>query len=86
MKYYSIKNEIMPFAATWMDLKSIILSEVSQIKTNIIWHHIYIESKRWYKWPYLQNRNRLIATENKLMVTKGNSEGEGKRDKLQVWD
>ena len=36
MKYYSIKNEIMPFAATWMDLKSIILSEVSQIKTNII--------------------------------------------------
>ena len=35
MKYYSIKNEIMPFAATWMDLKMIILSEVSQIKTNI---------------------------------------------------
>ena len=24
------KNEIMPFAATWMDLKMIILSEVSQ--------------------------------------------------------
>ena len=24
------KNEIMPFAATWMDLKFIILSEVSQ--------------------------------------------------------
>ena len=30
MEYYSgIKNEIMPFAATWMDL-DIILSEVSQ--------------------------------------------------------
>ena len=30
------KNEIMPFAATWMDIEIIILSEVSQTKTNII--------------------------------------------------
>ena len=32
MEYYSAikKNEIMPFAATWMDLEMIILSEVSQ--------------------------------------------------------
>ena len=37
-EYYSVikKNEIMLFAATWMDLKIIILSEVSQTKTNII--------------------------------------------------
>ena len=32
MEYYSAikKNEIMPFAATWMQLQIIILSEVSQ--------------------------------------------------------
>ena len=32
------KNEILPFAATWLDLDHIILSEVSQTKTNIIYH------------------------------------------------
>ena len=30
-----IKNEILSFAATWMDIDNIILSEVSQTKTNI---------------------------------------------------
>ena len=32
MEYYSAikKNKIMPFAATWMDIWNIILSEVSQ--------------------------------------------------------
>ena len=46
MEYYSAikKNEIMLFAAKWMDLEIITLSEVRQRKTNIIWYHSYVES------------------------------------------
>ena len=35
MEYYSAvkKNKVMPFAATWMQLETIILSEVSQTNT-----------------------------------------------------
>ena len=34
MEYYSVikKKEAVPFAATWMDLKGIMLSEISQTK------------------------------------------------------
>ena len=50
VEYYSVikKNEIMPFAATWMDLEIITLSEVNQKKTNTIWYHLYVESKIWH--------------------------------------
>ena len=40
------KNEIMPFAAKWMDLGIIILSEISQTKINIMWYYIYVESNK----------------------------------------
>ena len=31
--------------------------------------------KKWYKWTYLQSRNRLTDVENKLVVTKGEGGG-----------
>ena len=52
-----------------MDLKMIILSEVSQTKTNIIWYRLYVECKQ-------NDTNELIYKtetdlEKGLMVTSG---------------
>ena len=53
------KNEIMPFAAIWMNIDIIILSEVSQkkkISYNIIYHIYDIN----YMWNLNYNSNELI--------------------------
>ena len=30
----------------------------------------YVESKKWYKWTYSQNKSRVTDVENKLMDTR----------------
>ena len=47
MEYYSAikKNEIMSFAATWMDLEIIILSEVSEIERQIYYAEFFNQSQ-----------------------------------------
>ena len=44
MEYYTAvkKNEIMPFAATWMNLEIIMLSEINQTEKDK--YHLYVES------------------------------------------
>ena len=61
------KNKTMPSAATWMDLEIVILSQVSQRKTDIVWYHLYMQSK---KNELIYKTNRLTNIENKLMVIK----------------
>ena len=73
MEYYLVikKNKIMSYAAIWMDLEIIILSEVVQ-KEKDKYHIISLnmESTMWHKWTYLRNRNRLSDIEHKLVVAK----------------
>ena len=83
MEYYSAikNNEILLFAATWMDLENIIFGQVreSQIPCNVyyIWNLKVVQMN-----IYIQNIIRLTGIVNKFIVTQG--EG-GQRDKLWVW-
>ena len=66
MEYFLVikNNEIMPFAATRMDLESVILSEVSQMK-NIV---LNLKRNDTNEFIYKQKDRDL---ENKLMVAEG---------------
>ena len=42
------------------------------------WHRLEVESKKkWYRWTYLQNRNRLTDFNKELTVAGGNHSGMG---------
>ena len=71
VEYHSFlwKNEIMPFAATWMDLEMVILSAANQTKTNIILYHLYVESKKMVqRYLFIKQTHRH---RKQIMVTKG---------------
>ena len=64
MEYLTIqplkKNEVMPFAATWMKLEILILSKVSETERQILYDIIYMWNLMYdTNEPTLQNRNRL---------------------------
>ena len=44
---------------------------------NTIWHHLYVASKMWHQRTHLQNRIRLIAMEDRLVVAKRDGGGMG---------
>ena len=77
MEYYSAikKNEIIPFAATWMDLEIIILSEVSQTekdKYNMISFICGISNI--IQMNFFTKQTGFINLEKKCMITKGEGE------------
>ena len=85
VEYYSTikKNEIVSFETTWMNLEIIILSEVRQRKIDIIWYHLYVESKTNELTYKTEKLISIKMVKKKLMVTKGKG-GEG-GNKLGVW-
>ena len=69
------KNELMLFAATWMDLEIIILSEVSQTKTNIVWYCLYVESKKNDTENLFTKQKSTHGHRKQIYGTKGEREG-----------
>ena len=65
-----------------MELESIMLSEITQTKTNTVWYHLYVESKKYNQIVNIAKRNGLTDMENKLVVT--SRESEKKRGKTGV--
>ena len=72
LEYYSTikRNEIESFVEIWMDLQTIIQSEVSQKEKKYINAYVW-NLEKWYRWSYLQDRNRDTDIENKYMDTVG---------------
>ena len=66
----AVLYEIMPFAATWVQVETVILTEVSQ-KQIAKYHMISPLSKIWHKRTNLQSRNRLTDIEDKLVSASG---------------
>jgi len=49
-------------------------------------YHLYVESKIWHKWNYLQNRNKLMDMENRPVVANGEGKGVGWTGSLGLVD
>nr|KAF6285915.1 hypothetical protein mMyoMyo1_009474 [Myotis myotis] len=83
MEYYAgiKKKELLPFATAWMDLESIMLSKISQLrKIHITCSHSFVEYNEQHKLMN-KNRSRDIEPSNRLsnLREKAGEGGEGKR-------
>ena len=77
MEYYSAIKKIKPFAATWMKLETLILSELSQKEKDK--HHmiLLISGILYMAQMNLSTEKKLMDSENRLVVAKREGDGPG---------
>ena len=88
MEYYSAikKNKIMPFAATWMELETLIRSEVSQ-KEKDKYHMLSLVSRIYYRAQMnLSTEKKIMDMEKRLVVARREGEGLGRTRNLVLID
>ena len=64
------KHGIPAIATARMDFEDIMLSEISQRRTNTVWPDLYVKSEK----------SKLTDTENRLVVARGGGWGVGELD------
>ena len=83
MEYYAAerKKEFLPFVTAWMELESIILSEVSHVVKDKYHMISPISGTESTKQRSKQNGTRDMEIKNKLTATRGEGEGDNGRKK-----
>ena len=77
------KNDILPFATTWMDLESTILNEISQIETNTVSYHLHVGSKKYNKLVNITKKKHTYSYREQIS---GYQWDEGRRRNSGVRD
>ena len=85
MEYVSHEDEWN--FAIYNNMEGIKLGEISQKKRNSVCFDLYVESKKneTNEWIY-QIQNRLISTENKLVITSGEKDRRGENRRRELRD
>ena len=69
-----------------MEVGTLILSDMSERAKQIPYDITYICNNMWHKWNYLQERNKLMDLENRLVIVKREGKGLGGTGSLGLVD
>ena len=69
------KKKVQQFVTTWLYLEGIIISEISQRKTNTVWYHLYVEPKNV----------EFTETKSRIVVARGSGDEDGADSMKICW-